>query len=94
MMNNREFIERLNAETGIGLGKSKEVLRAVFGILAEEIALGNDVRISKFGTFQIKVREARMGFNVQTREPMEIPAKKKLVFKPTIALKNLVEETL
>lgn len=91
-MNSREFIERLHAETGIGLGRSKEVIKAVFNILSEEIALGNDVRINKFGTFHIKVREPRMGFNIQTREPMEIPEKRKIVFKPSESLKALIEE--
>lgn len=93
-MNSRDFVERLNAETGIGLGRSKEVIKAVFEIISEELALGNDVRISKFGTFQIKIREPRMGFNIQTREPMEIPEKRKVAFKPSVGLKALIEENM
>ncbi|MEY8365750.1 HU family DNA-binding protein [Anaerovoracaceae bacterium 41-7] len=91
-MNSRQMIERLNASTGIGLGKSKEVIKALFDIITEELAVGNDVKVNKFGTFNIKTREARVGYNIQTGESMEIPAKKKVSFKPSIGLKTLIEE--
>lgn len=75
-----------------GLGKSKEVLKVVFGIISEELALGNDVKISKFGTFHIKVREPRMGYNLQTCKVIELPEKRKATFRPASALKELIEE--
>ena len=45
-----------------------------------------------FGTFEVKKREARMGRNPKTKEPIPIAASKVPTFKPGKAFKDAVAE--
>ena len=49
--------------------------------LARHLVKGNKVRIVGLGIFQVKKREARMGRNPQTGEPVKIKASKKVTFR-------------
>ena len=48
--------------------------------------------ISGFGVFETKAREARVGRNPVTRQAVEIPATRVPSFKPSKALKEIVEK--
>lgn len=48
------------------------------------------VTLVGFGTFQVMERKARRGINPQTRETIEIPAKRVPKFVPRNGLKNKV----
>ena len=54
------------------------------------LAQGDKVQLVGFGSFEIKARDARMGRNPKTKEPIEIPATKAPVFKAGKALKDRV----
>lgn len=57
-------------------------------------AVRNEKRFSypDFGTFSVRFCKARMGVNPQTGVPIKIPAKRKIVFKPSPDFKNLFTE--
>jgi len=58
--------------------------------LSKHLVRGNKVRIVGLGIFQVKKREARMGRNPQTGEPVKIKASKKVTFRPSKDLKEAV----
>jgi DNA-binding protein HU-beta len=58
--------------------------------LAKHLVKGNKVRIVGLGIFQVKRREARMGRNPQTGEPVKIKASKKVTFRAGKELKEAV----
>ena len=58
--------------------------------LARHLVKGNKVRIVGLGIFQVKRREARMGRNPQTGEPVKIKASKKVTFRAGKELKEAV----
>lgn len=64
-------------------------VNAVMEVIAEQLKAGEDVVITGFGTFTTVARDARVGRNVQTGEPMDIPATVAPKFK---ASKNLKAE--
>lgn len=47
------------------------------------------VKITGLGIFESKERKARKGRNPNTGEPVEIPARKRVVFRATKALRTL-----
>ena len=53
---------------------------------------GYKVQLVGFGGFETKAREARMGRNPKTKEPIEIPATTVPVFKPGKALKDQISK--
>jgi DNA-binding protein HU-beta len=58
--------------------------------LAKHLVKGSKVRIVGLGIFQVKRREARMGRNPQTGEPVKIKASKKVTFRAGKELKEAV----
>jgi len=57
-------------------------------VLSTHLVKGNKVRIVGLGIFQVKRREARMGRNPRTGEPVRIKASKKVTFRPAKELKE------
>lgn len=88
-MENKELFEKVASRNDIDVVLAKKVCQSIFDIISEEMSIGNKVRISKFGTFEPKTREARRGFNPRTKEELKIPAKQYPSFKASATLKNI-----
>ena len=65
-------------------------LEAVFDVIIREVAKGNKVGITGFGTFEKVSRAARTGRNPRTGEPMSIKASAQPKFKAGKGLKDAV----
>ena len=48
------------------------------------------IKLSKFGTFEIRHKRSRIGRNPKTKESKEISSRKVLLFKPSKEFKKLV----
>ena len=87
-MKKTEFISVLAEKTGITKAEAERVYNATFDLFKKELAKGEDVSISGFGTFKVSSRKARTGRNPQTGETINIPARKAVSFKAGKALKD------
>lgn len=87
-----ELYEKIAAECGVSVKIVRLVCQTLFEEIGNELALHDDgkVKIHKFGVFEIRQRGARKGFNVQTREELEIPSRKYPTFRPSKLLKEKV----
>ena len=54
----------------------EEHFEAFAGTVTEALKGGEDIQITAFGKFEARERSAREGVNPQTKEKMQIPAKK------------------
>ena len=88
-MNKSELIEALMKKTDLNKRQAGDVLNALFstsddkkktGIIAGQVAKGDKVTLTGFGTFERRARKARTGRNPQTGEEIKIPARKRLKF--------------
>jgi len=59
--------------------------------MTESLRKGDRIEIRGFGSFQVKVREAREGRNPKTGEEVKIPAKRTPFFKVGKELKERIE---
>ncbi|HMB17485.1 MAG TPA: HU family DNA-binding protein [Candidatus Paceibacterota bacterium] len=74
-MKKGDFVEAIYEAADLDTKKkAKETVNAVFDLITETLAKGEEVGITGFGTFRVSKRAARMGVNPQTGEKMEIPA--------------------
>ena len=89
-MNKTELVAAVSEKSGISKKDAERVVAATFDIITAELAKGEKVQISGFGTFEVKAREARVGRNPHTKESIEIPATKVPGFKASKALKDTV----
>lgn len=90
-MTKNEMIEAVAAQAQLSKKASKEAVEAVFAAISAELAKGNKVSVSGFGTFEVKERAARTGINPATKEKIEIAASKAVAFKAAAALKEQVK---
>lgn len=67
---------------------SEDAVRLVFSAVADVLLKAGRVEIDGFGTFELHTRKARRARNPRTGEPIEVPAKVTVKFKPTGALKR------
>ncbi|MFP8880512.1 MAG: integration host factor subunit beta [Myxococcota bacterium] len=67
------------------------VVNTIFDSMAKALKLGERIEIRGFGSFQVKIREAREGRNPKTGEPVHISAKRTPFFKVGKELKELVD---
>ncbi len=75
-MNKAELIEEVANQTGLTNKTSKEAVGAVISAIADYLAREERVTLVGFGIFQVRERKTRKGVNPQTRETIQIPAKK------------------
>ena len=70
---------------------AKETVQLVLDTVAAQLGAGNTVRLSGFGTFEVKDVAARTGRNPSTGEELQIEATKRVGFKAATALKAVVK---
>ena len=59
----------------------ERIVNAVFSEITEALAKGNRVELRGFGAFSVKSRNARMGRNPRTGEPVKVESKAVPFFK-------------
>ena len=67
------------------------VVNTIFDSMIDALREGERIEIRGFGSFQVKVREAREGRNPKTGEPVHISAKRTPFFKVGKELKERVD---
>lgn len=81
-MNKFELINAMAAESGLSKTDAKKALDAFISVVTNAMKEGDKVALVGFGTFSVSERAGRTGINPSTKQPIEIPAKKVVKFKP------------
>jgi integration host factor subunit beta len=81
-MTKSQLIERVASRTRhISKRDIEIVVDTLFGSMAEALVRGERIEIRGFGSFRVRVREAHEGLNPKTRERIQIPARRRLLFR-------------
>lgn len=91
-MNKKELVNLIAEKTETTKKDAATVVDAVIEVVTEALSKGEKVRITGFGTFEVRERAARTGYNPQTGEPIDIPATKYPAFKAGKQLKEIVKQ--
>ena len=89
-MNTTDLINAVSAETGFTKTDTKKLVQTLFQELAKGLKMNEEIRVSGFGTFYQKKREATQGRNPQTGAPIAIPAAVQAKFRPAKELKEII----
>mgnify|MGYP003460127921 FL=1 len=87
-MNKTELIDAIAMAADLPKASAGRALDAVLDSITNELKNGEQVALVGFGTFSVKVRNARNGRNPQTGATIQIKASKAAGFKPGKALKD------
>jgi integration host factor subunit alpha len=70
--------------------EAAEIVEAIFATVKTSLGGGRPVKIKNFGTFEVTPRAGRMGVNPASGEPMFIPPRRGLSFRPARRLQRAV----
>ena len=83
--------ELLFEQIGLNKRESKEMIDAFFELISERLVDGEDVKISGFGNFQIRIKPARPGRNPRTGEAIPIKSRRVVTFHASHKLKDQIQ---
>ena len=90
----QEFVTAIAKKAGDGDYTKKateDIMKATFEVIADALARGESVTIPHFGKFAVVMKSEKTGVNPQNpAEKIIIPARKSAKFKPSVALKKIV----
>jgi len=89
-MNKAELVEEVANQTGLTKKASREAVDGIISAITDSLCREEKATLVGFGTFQVRERRARKGVNPQTREAINIPAKKVPRFTAGKALREAV----
>lgn len=87
-----QLAELLFEQIGLNKREAKDMVDAFFAVIAEQLAAGDEVKISGFGNFQIRTKAPRPGRNPRTGEMVPIEARRVTTFHASAKLKEQVQE--
>ncbi len=91
-MTKAEIVEQIYERVGFSKKESAELVERVFDIIKDTLSDGEKVKISGFGNFVVREKNARKGRNPQTGEEIRLAARRVLTFKPSLVLKNILND--
>ncbi len=89
-MNKVELVNEVSGEVGLSKRETQKVVDAIIETIGDTLAAGEKVTLVGFGTLRVRSRKTRRGVNPQTRESIQIPAKKVPKFTAGKALREKV----
>lgn len=85
-----DIVEKVYDKIGFSKKEASELVEMVFETLKGVLEKGEKVKISGFGNFSVREKNERLGRNPQTGEQIKISARRVLTFKPSQALKAVL----
>jgi integration host factor subunit alpha len=85
-----DLAEAVFREVGLSRNESAQLVESVLSHVSDALARGETVKISSFGTFSVREKNARMGRNPKTGEEVPISPRRVLSFRPSHLMKERV----
>ena len=78
-------------EVGLSRNESAALVERILDMMSDALVEGQQVKISSFGTFNIRSKNERVGRNPKTGEEVPITPRRVLTFRASNLLKDRVE---
>ncbi len=92
-MRKQDLIRTVAQQTSRPESQVTPIVNAVFDVIEQALAQGDEVAISGFGSFRVVERPARTGRNPQTRQEITIGPRRSPAFRAGASLKRSVGDT-
>ena len=86
----KDLSNKIYKTLGFSKNLSSIMVDDFFETLTSELTKSNEVKISSFGTFQVKSKKARVGRNPKTKVEAKILPRRVVKFRPSLLLKNKI----
>lgn len=89
-MNRMQMVTAMSVAGGVTKKVAEQQLTALLNGITESLKAGESVTVTDNFTLYVEEKAARKGRNPKTGEPLEIPAKRVIKFKPYKHFRNAV----
>jgi integration host factor subunit beta len=78
----KEIVKRISEEIDLTQIKTKGIVQKTFDVIVETLINEGRIELRNFGVFEVRERKARKARNPRTGNPVDVPAKYVVTFKP------------
>ena len=89
-----DLAEAVYEAVGLSRTESAELVERVLDMISAALVAGASVKLSSFGSFQVRSKNQRIGRNPKTGEEVPILPRQVLVFKPSNVLKAKINKSM
>ena len=93
-MTKADLVEAVCAEANLSRKEAQEVVELLLGGMKDSLLRGESLRLSGFGTFQVKTKAPRLGRDPRDGSPITLPGRRVLSFKLSKVLKEEINRQL
>lgn len=86
----QDLYDLTHKELGISKNECIKFVDSIFETMTKNFEEGNKVKISLFGSFDVKQKKSRIGRNPKTKEEKKISERNIVTFKPSKQFKKFV----
>ncbi len=87
----KHLVDEITRQTKLSRHDVQNVVQGVLDQIIEAVGNGQRIEIRDFGVFEVKERAARTAQNPKTLEPVTVPPKQAVRFKPGRLMKAALE---
>jgi integration host factor subunit beta len=87
-----DLVTKISQDLNIPKQEAEQGVNLFFDAIRDAILRGEEIEIRGFGSFRFRKRMPRSGRNPRTGEPVMVPPKKVLYFKPSKLLKEMINK--
>lgn len=91
-MTKADLVDVIFEKVGLSKKEAQDIIEILFNTMKQTFAEGESIKISGFGTFNVRRKMARRGRNPRTGEDLEITPRKVITFRPSNHLKVAIEK--
>jgi integration host factor subunit alpha len=91
-MTKADLVDKIFEKIGLSKKEAQEIIEILFDTMKQTFVEGESVKISGFGTFNVRNKVARRGRNPKTGEELEISPRKVITFRASNQLKDVLEK--
>lgn len=89
-----DLAEAVYQNVGLSRTESAELVERFLQLVSDSLVEGKNVKLSSFGSFQVRSKNERIGRNPKTGEEVPILPRQVLVFKPSNVLKDKINKSM
>lgn len=91
-MTKADLVEKIFEKIGLSKKEAQEIIEILFDTMKQAFVEGESVKVSGFGTFNVRKKMSRRGRNPKTGDDLEITPRRVITFRASNQLKSAVEK--
>lgn len=86
-----DIVNTLFEKVGLPKKEAQDIIEIIIDSMKNTFIEGESIKISGFGTFNVRKKNSRRGRNPKTGQDIEITPRRVVTFRPSNQLKDVIE---